>query len=234
VKPPLPAGFSYAPGTPKGNGNSLFDRITPPKDSDSSVFGATSKPASNPFAAFNPTPAAGTGIFGSAQPSTGIFGSANGASSGTSVFAPAASPSTEKSEDATPAEGEPSDTPPDPSKSTDLSGKGPGEEDEDSLFSVRALIYDLTGGGTKKEGVGQLRVLKNRNNGKARIIVRSDIGKVLMNVALQPNVEYTVVQQRLLKVPEFLEGGIKIWGTKCGKEENAATLLKIVEEAKKV
>jgi hypothetical protein len=220
-----------APSLKKSGG--LFDRISPPKDNGFKVgpsFSSVGDQTWSPDKGFKfaPAPAASTGLFGNtngSSSSSGLFGSKPASATTTATTSAEASES---------EGGEPSDAPPPAQKDTDLSLQGPGEEDEDSMFQVRSLVYDMSGGGPpKKLGIGSLRVLKNRNNGKARIIVRSDIGKVVANVALVREVSYSVQDKRCLKVPEFLTGGgIRMLGFRVGKEEVAEQLRKVVEKAK--
>jgi hypothetical protein len=231
---------------PKKTGG-LFDRVSPPKDNGFKVgpsFGTGDRTwTPDKGVKFAPAPAAGTGLFGSSTITTngskgGLFGNSNGSSSSSGLFGskPASTTTTAPtSAEASASEtegGEPSDAPPPERKEADLSLQGPGEEDEDSLFQVRSLVYDFSNG-TKKVGVGALRVLKNRINGKARIIVRSDLGKVLLNMALVDKVTYNIQDKKCLKAPEFLpEGKMKMWGLRVGKEEDAEALRKVVEDAK--
>ena len=201
---------------------------------------------------FAPAPAVGSSLFsGSNANGGGLFGSsnANGKPSTTTGFfgskplAPPASgsntsatTSAEASEaETTPAaEGEPSDAQPPAKPEKDLSQQGPGEEEEDSKFSTRSIVYDMDAKPPSKLGVGTLRVLKNRSNGKARVLVRNDLGKVLLNLALSKDASYVVQDNRLLRVPEFQENGkIRTWGCRVGKEDGIAEKLKAaVEEAK--
>jgi len=235
---------------PKHTGG-LFDRISPPKEEikpfGTSMFGVGGDQTWTPDKGlkFSSTPSPGSSLFSGASTNKGGLFGANGTSTGSSSLfgskpssaaaTPSALTSAENSEaeNGTSNEGDPSDSQPPATTETDLSKQGPGEEDENSLFQARSIIYDMSGPELTKEGVGTLRVLKNRLNGKSRIIVRSDIGKVVMNVALKGSVKYVLREKRLLRVPEFLESGkIKTWGARIGKEEVAAKLLSTVEEAK--
>ncbi|RVD86726.1 uncharacterized protein DFL_004988 [Arthrobotrys flagrans] len=120
----------------------------------------------------------------------------------------------------------------------DLSGKGPGEEDEDEVFETRSSIYNLNSGAYVKIGIGRLRVLKNRINGRARIVVKVETGKVLMNVGLRKELDYTKVSEseakgKVVKVIEFLpEGKSRVWVMKVGTVELAQKLRKTLEEKK--
>jgi hypothetical protein len=228
---------------PKRTGG-LFDRITPPKDNYAPVNAAKGMPSNGGDQTWSPE----KGLKFSAptsNTSTSLFGSTNNAALSTgftfskppSTATPSVTTSTEVSESekengGSAADGEPSDAQPPPKSETDLSKQGPGEEEESSMFQARAIVYDTTGGVYKKEGVGTLRVLKNKTNGRARVIVRSDIGKVVLNVRLQVETKYSVREKRLLLVPEFQVGGVKVWGIRLGKEDVAEELRKVVEEMK--
>ncbi|KAK6520356.1 hypothetical protein TWF506_000628 [Arthrobotrys conoides] len=124
------------------------------------------------------------------------------------------------------------------SNTMDLSGKGPGEEDEDEVFETRSSIYNLNNGAYVKIGIGRLRVLKNRNNGRARIVVKVETGKVLMNVGLRKELDYTKVSEseakgKVVKIIEFLpEGKSRVWVMKVGTVELAQKLRKTLEEKK--
>ncbi|EGX44291.1 hypothetical protein AOL_s00193g19 [Orbilia oligospora ATCC 24927] len=120
----------------------------------------------------------------------------------------------------------------------DLSGKGPGEEEEDEVFETRSSIYNLNNGAYVKIGIGRLRVLKNRINGRARIVVKVETGKVLMNVGLRKELDYTKVSEseakgKVVKIIEFLpEGKSRVWVMKVGTAELAQKLRKTLEEKK--
>ncbi|TGZ77665.1 hypothetical protein EX30DRAFT_180101 [Ascodesmis nigricans] len=200
----------------------LFGRIGAPNTTTttSSLFnntnGTSTSTTSSLFSATSSAPAA-----------SNIFSST---SSTPFSFTPKASPTpdtttttttTTNAAATTTTANEPSDTPPDPSLATDLSGSGPGEEDEDTLFSVKCVVY-LASENNKKIGNGLARVLKNRDNGKARIIVRTNMGNVILNVRCVQGVKYVVQQGKLIVVPEFVvEGGMKRWCVRVGKEADA-------------
>ncbi|KAK6522506.1 hypothetical protein TWF281_001952 [Arthrobotrys megalospora] len=120
----------------------------------------------------------------------------------------------------------------------DLSGKGPGEEDEDEVFETRSSIYNLNNGQYVKIGIGRLRVLKNRTNARSRIVVKVETGKILMNVGLRKELDYTKVSEseaggKVVKIIEFLpEGKSRVWVMKVGTVELAQKLRKTLEEHK--
>ncbi|KAK6539572.1 hypothetical protein TWF694_009782 [Orbilia ellipsospora] len=122
--------------------------------------------------------------------------------------------------------------------STDFSGRGPGEEEEDEVFEARSSIYNLVKGAYVKIGIGRLRVLKNRNTFKSRVVVKVETGKVLMNVGLRKELDYSKVSEteakgKVVKVLEFLPGGeSRVWVMKVGTVELAQKLRKTLEENK--
>ncbi|EPS40406.1 hypothetical protein H072_5766 [Dactylellina haptotyla CBS 200.50] len=122
--------------------------------------------------------------------------------------------------------------------SNDFSGRGPGEEDEDDIFEARSSIYNLVKGSYVKIGIGRLRVLKNRNTAKSRVVVKVESGKVLMNVGLRKDLDYSKVseseaQGKVVKVLEFLQTGeSRVWVMKVGTVELAQNLRKTLEENK--
>ncbi|CAZ82762.1 unnamed protein product [Tuber melanosporum] len=131
---------------------------------------------------------------------------------------------------------EPNDNAHNAKNDLDLSGPGPGEEDEDSKYQMKALVYESTKESFKKTGSGTLRVLKNRENCKARIVVRTDIGKVILNVGLNKLLNYTVVDDKKknsIRIPEFLPGGsTRTWLVRVKLAEDAARLATVMNEEK--
>jgi hypothetical protein len=243
---------------PQPNGGSLFGRIsspaTPAKTPGTSLFGTPG--ADNTWspdkgvkfsADTKATPAAPTSsLFGSGTASSSPFNTPAdvGFSFGSSVTKPsslslappaaasnATTPATTAS-DASEAEGEPSDAPPPPVANSALSEKGPGEEDEDSLFESRAILYDMNCTPPEKRGVAMLRVLKNRETGKGRMLMRTDIGNVILNVGIMKAVKYELQGKNTMTFPEFLkDGGRKTWSVRV-KPEPAKSMVKAVNDAK--
>ncbi|KAG0635851.1 hypothetical protein HOY80DRAFT_892345 [Tuber brumale] len=131
---------------------------------------------------------------------------------------------------------EPNDNAHNAKNDLDLSGPGPGEEDEDSKYQMKALVYESTKEAFKKTGSGTLRVLKNREHGKARIVVRTDIGKVILNVGLNKVLNYAVVDDKKknsIRIPEFLPGGAtRTWLVRVKLAEDAARLATVMNEEK--
>jgi hypothetical protein len=258
-----------AASSPSG---SLFGRVSEPKkESTGSIFsnnkaGSGSGMFSSKFGETNGTN--GTSLFGSkTEAPKGLFGSATSssapspnASGNSSIFGipgvketgfsfggsgpstpivPPSGPLTPKDDD---NNSEPNDNAHLAKGDIDLSKQGPGEEDEDSKFEVRAIVYELVdqpdGQADKhiKRGVGQLRVLKNRINGKARVLARTEVGKVALNVGLVEGITYTPASDRGLKnvsIVEFLpDGGRKRYSVRVKEEAVARKLGEAMDLAK--
>ncbi|KAK6339015.1 Ran-binding protein 3 [Orbilia brochopaga] len=193
------------------NGKSIFSN--PP-----------SKPATPPVLFGGPS--------GGLAPPAPLFGGPSPAPS--DISTPGETSNKEGGED----ENEPSDEAGQVGNTKDLSGRGPGEEDEDEVFEARSSIYNLVKGAYVKIGIGRLRVLKNRNTFRSRIVVKVETGKVLMNVALRKELDYARVSEseakgKVVKVIEFLQGGeSRVWVMKVGTVELAQKLRKTLEENK--
>ncbi|KAF3924256.1 hypothetical protein ABW21_db0204693 [Orbilia brochopaga] len=195
-----------------------------PTNGKSIFSNPSSKPATPPIPFGGPS--------GGLAPPTSLFGGPSPAPS--DISTPGDSSNKEGGEEGD----EPSDEAGQSSNTRDLSGRGPGEEDEDEVFEARSSIYNLVKGSYVKIGIGRLRVLKNRNTLKSRIVVKVETGKVLMNVGLRKELDYTRVseseaQGKVVKVIEFLQGGeSRVWVMKVGTVELAQKLRKTLEENK--
>ena len=122
----------------------------------------------------------------------------------------------------------------------DLSGPGPGEEDEDVLLQVRAKAMMLESAqiGAKKEwknkGVGPLRVLKHRDTGRVRVLMKQDPrGQIVLNTALLKRIEYKLKDEKTLSMATASEdGSLSSWIVRVGKSEDAKRLSSLLEEEK--
>lgn len=120
----------------------------------------------------------------------------------------------------------------------DLTARGPGEEDEDVLFAVKAkaMSYD---GATKtwpSKGIGMLRVLKHRETAKTRILMRQDpSGKIVLNAALLGTMKYEYLQSKTVKMAVATDQGkLSTWMLRTGKDEDAVELARILEAEKNI
>ncbi|KAI9705969.1 MAG: hypothetical protein M1836_005375 [Candelina mexicana] len=116
----------------------------------------------------------------------------------------------------------------------DLTNGGPGEEDEDVLYEVRAKALVLEKQKYESKGVGFLRVLKHRETGKVRILLRQDpSGKLIINAALLSGVDYTTKTSTSVSVPIPTENGtLRPWIVRVGKAEDADELAKVLDSNK--
>jgi hypothetical protein len=230
----------------------LFGSNTAPTPTGSpfGVFGngGTVKPSS---------PASFTGIFGNSstsKPGAGLFahlsenkpaavGFAFGSTTGSSLF-PSTAGSTATSRATSPGgttDGESNNENIDPEaeqhEQIDLASGGPGEENEEVVHQVRAkaLKFELSkdSGGKNDwvvKGLGPLRVLKNKETGSSRVLLRADpSGTIVLNKGILGNVTYTA-SGKTLKLLTAGEGGqgLETWllqvKTPAAAEELAGVL----------
>lgn len=118
----------------------------------------------------------------------------------------------------------------------DLTVRGPGEEDEDVLFAVKAkaMTYDAANKTWPSKGIGMLRVLKHHETAKTRILMRQDpSGKIVLNAALLGTMKYEYVQSKTVKMAVATDQGkLCTWMLRTGKDEDAVELARILEEEK--
>jgi hypothetical protein len=118
----------------------------------------------------------------------------------------------------------------------DLTTDGPGEEDEDTVFQVKAkaMVYDPEKKTWPVKGVGPFRVLKHKESGKARMLMRQDpSGKILLNSALGKQLNYEMAQNKAVRIPIVnAEGKVEIWVIKTGLDEAAKELASLLEKHK--
>lgn len=117
-----------------------------------------------------------------------------------------------------------------------LAAGGPGEEDEDILFEVRAkaLMYDSETKEWPIQGLGPLRVLKDRKTGKTRILLRQDpSGRIVLNAALMSAMSYDYSKPKGVKLGLATDDGkFSTWMIKVGKEDDAIKLSGVLESNK--
>ena len=244
-----PSPSIFAKLTPKepatfGNVASTSSAASPPSNT-STLFGTGSdqpKPlfpgpmASSPSAQpNNASPPSNTGSLfgtGSEQPQPLFPGPMASASpsqpSSTASSTDASRSTTPVQPDATAEETETDNLP-----QVDLS-RGAGEENEDVLFETRARGLKLVAGtGWESQGVGFLRILKNRETGRSRILLRADpSGKVILNTLLLPQVEYSHRGSNV-QFLVFNEAKPEQWTLKVKTQTLAADLVAIMQGNKK-
>ena len=218
---PTPSGlFSSTP-------NAVGDQTWKP-DSPIKFGGPSTSTASNPFNSpnssmtpftastfnMNSSKTAPTASTTTDAPKPYSFGSSNslapsfeGASSGVST------PGTTSSDLESKAEGPSTGNSNEPSdevraEKVDLSGPGPGEENDEVICSARVAVYVNDKGTMKKVAVGTSRVLKDKGSGMARFLVRTEQGKAVVNVRLQKQVQYSALpDKKMILIPDFSGGG---------------------------
>lgn len=123
---------------------------------------------------------------------------------------------------------------------------GPGEEDETIIHEVRAkaikyipIDKDADEDDQKKspwstQGVGPLRVLKNKTTGTVRILLRAEPrGHIALNKALLSDVSYTAKDKTLNLMTSDDNGtGLETWVLQVKKPEFAQELASILEANK--
>lgn len=117
---------------------------------------------------------------------------------------------------------------------TDLSGPGPGEENEEVLYSVRVAVYVKDDKNImRKVAVGASRVLKDKTTGKARFLVRTEQGKVCLNIWLQKQVDYRAFpEKKFVLIPDFAGEKPKMYTVRTKDGEGAKELGRWIEEVK--
>ncbi|MCJ1479553.1 hypothetical protein MMC13_008239 [Lambiella insularis] len=126
----------------------------------------------------------------------------------------------------------------------DIAGGRAGEENENVLFEVKAKAMELDVNmnveETKKKpewfvrGVGQLRVLKHRDTGKTRVLLRAGpAGKIALNAALMSGMNYKHAGEKTITFGAATGAGkVAKWTVRVGKKEDAAKLALLLEENK--
>ena len=118
----------------------------------------------------------------------------------------------------------------------DLTSAGPGEEKETKLFEVkgRAFEFDASKKGWLPKGVGVIRVLKNPDSGKTRILMRQEpSGKIILNAGLLSEIEYKHKRPRTVELAIATDSGKLVSYTiRVANDDDGAKLAKILEENK--
>ena len=131
----------------------------------------------------------------------------------------------------------------------ELGNANAGEEDEELLLSVRAKVQEFASDDTDKKGndeeekpktwrvrgVGELRVLRNRDSHKTRVVVRQEkSARVLLNAGLLEGVNYSLAKPKLVNFTVAASNGtLGRWLIQVGKEDVAKELSGLLEENKK-
>jgi hypothetical protein len=231
--------------TKKGTPSSIFSE--PHKTS-----GAAPKPFSNLFGNIGgeskPT-APASSIFSnlSTGSTSGSVGFGFGAPSTTSSLFPSAAVSASTSRATTPGATTDGDNSGDGEADQEehvpfnLSTGGPGEEHEVVVHEVRAkalkYMHKEEGGksqGWESKGVGPLRVLKHKDTGVSRILLRMDpTGLVILNKGILSGVKYEPKDKTVKFLTALDKGsGLETWILQVKTPEMAKTLAEVLEANK--
>ena len=114
---------------------------------------------------------------------------------------------------------------------TDLTRGGAGEENEDVIVETRARALEFKNGTWESKGIGFLRILKDRTNSKARVVVRADpSGKVVLNISLMKEVDYKQSGNAVtFLVPQPDGAKPQQWALRVKKEDLASVASKMEE-----
>ncbi len=138
-----------------------------------------------------------------------------------------------------------------PQEQISLTDGGPGEEDESAVYEVRAKAVKLvTGGGDsddesggkkksaapawKVQGVGPLRLLKNKTTGAVRMLLRAEPrGNVALNKAVLPQFNYKADAKYVKLTTATDDGkGLETWMLQVKTVDLAKALAAKLEECK--
>ncbi|XP_031473062.1 ran-binding protein 1 homolog c-like [Nymphaea colorata] len=114
-----------------------------------------------------------------------------------------------------------------------------GEEDEEALFDVKAKLYrfDKEGNQWKERGVGSVKLLKHKETGKVRLVMRqSKTLKICANHLIFPTLS---IQEHVgndkscvWHAPDFADGELKdeLFCIRFGSVENCKKFMEMVQE----
>lgn len=114
----------------------------------------------------------------------------------------------------------------------DLSRSGAGEEDEDVVVEVRARGLKMVNSAWASQGVGSVRILKNRTTSRSRVLLRAQpSGNVVLNARLMKEIKYSVNGTNVQFIVPQPEGAAAMWAIRC-KKEDVSKLATAMEENK--
>ena len=246
TRPPTSNFFGNTTPTPSANTNPTVSitEATPTRAPTSNMFGNINS-GSTPNSPFS-------GLFGSSSqpptsggPTSGGVGFNFGQPSATSSLFPSAAASTTTSRATSPGnttDGDSAAEDPDAEnhEQLDLTSDGPGTEEEEKIYEVRAKATKWiakegdTPGAWKAMGVGFLRVFKHKETGATRVVLRAEPrGHIALNKALLANVDYKADNKTVkLLAAADVENGLETWILQVKTPEMAEALAKVLESNK--
>ncbi|KAL9125718.1 MAG: hypothetical protein Q9217_005120 [Psora testacea] len=117
----------------------------------------------------------------------------------------------------------------------DLMSERAGEENEDVLFEVKAkgLCFDAETKQWISKGVGPLRVLKHRQTGKPRIVLRAEpSGRVVINSGFVKEGKYENIGCKTVAAPIIADGKLGPWRLRVGNDIDLQKLWETLDENK--
>ncbi|KAL6235899.1 hypothetical protein BDW75DRAFT_229945 [Aspergillus navahoensis] len=211
---------------------------TPGSTSSANSESATAAPASgssNHHTTLFGAPSAGAQPGSSGNQETAGFSFGGPSQSGSSLLTPSVLTSASQSRASTP--GVTSDTGAEdstdgdaqkPEPQVDLARGGAGEEDEDVVIETRARALKMVDGSWASQGVGYLRILKNRTTSRSRVLVRADpSGNVVLNARLMKEIKYNVNGNNIQFLVPKAEGAPEMWALrlKAGEAPKIGTAM---------
>lgn len=199
------------------------ESATPPSEAPkpfSTLFGATPAPSSGPS-----KPTLGFTFGAPSQQTSSVFSSAANSATPSSASTPGASSDAAKES----ADGDAAEALP----QVDLARGGAGEEDEDVLMETRARGLKLKPKeGWDSQGVGFVKILKNRKTSRSRALLRADpSGNIVLNTVLMKDIKYSVSGTNVQFTVPQPDGNMELWALRVKKDE-VDRLGSTMEEAK--
>lgn len=221
------------------------------KEKSSGSFGTSSnsETSTKPAFLFSFNPTASSGSDSSAKPAF-TLGSTNGSSvfgnsSATNAFSVESTTSeskdTDKDDDKVQEEETGGDFAPVAQLGSEKVESVSGEELEDTLYTKRAklMLFDPSSKENPyvNKGVGDLKVLKNKETQKSRVLIRADGGlRVLLNIAISKDMTYTQIGNgsmvRIPTVNPLDTSKIETYVLKVKTPSDGADLLKHLDDNK--
>jgi len=107
-----------------------------------------------------------------------------------------------------------------------------GEEEEDTLHSVRAKLFAMENQAWKERGVGQLK-LNRAKDGKVRLIMRDQGGKHLrLNAAVFAEMKFERASDNTIRFVAYVDKAHTIFLVKVARKDEATDLLNALEAHK--
>lgn len=115
-----------------------------------------------------------------------------------------------------------------------------GEEDEIVQYTKRTklMLFQPSNSSNSSQayltkGVGELKILTNKETNKSRLLIRADGGlRILLNSSIQSDFEYTLLGDGLVRFPLVLEGKIQTYVLKVKTKSDGEELMNNINKFK--